>query len=54
MGSKLDAALDERREELAAAAAERGLELFEISSATGAGIPQLVAELARRLGRVAA
>ncbi|MGE0641289.1 MAG: GTPase ObgE [Thermoanaerobaculia bacterium] len=54
VGSKLDAARDERREELAAAAAERGLELLEISSATGAGIPQLVAELSRRLGGVAA
>jgi GTP-binding protein len=49
VGSKTDSAQPERREELRQAAAERGLPLFEISSATGEGIPQLVAELSRRL-----
>ena len=49
VGSKVDSALPERRDELRAAAAERGLPLFEISSATGEGIPRLVAELSRRL-----
>lgn len=49
VGSKIDAVLPERREELQAAAAERGLPYFEISSATQQGIKPLVAELARRL-----
>jgi GTP-binding protein len=49
VGSKLDAALPERREELGQAAAERGLDHLEISAATGEGVPRLVAELARRL-----
>lgn len=49
VGSKLDAALAERREELQRAARERGLDTLEISSATGEGVPRLVAELARRL-----
>ncbi len=41
IGSKLDAAREERRVELAAAASERGLEYREISSATGAGLTEL-------------
>ncbi len=49
VGSKLDSALPERREELAAAAAGRGLPYFEISSATHEGVDRLVAELASRL-----
>jgi GTP-binding protein len=49
VGSKLDAARPERREELRRAAAERGLPYFEISSATREGIPGLIAELAKRL-----
>ena len=49
VGSKIDAVLPERREELQASAAERGLPYFEISSATHEGVKQLVAELARRL-----
>jgi GTP-binding protein len=49
VGSKIDAVLPERREELKASAAERGLPYFEISSATHEGVKQLVAELARRL-----
>ena len=44
VGSKLDAAVPARREELAAAAAARGLEHFEISAATGAGVRALVAD----------
>ncbi len=49
VGSKLDAARDDRRRELAAAAEEPGLPYFEISSATGEGLPALLAELSRRL-----
>lgn len=49
VGSKIDSAMPERRDELRQAAAERGLPLFEISSVTGEGIPPLVAELSRRL-----
>ncbi len=49
VGSKLDAALSERRQELQRAAGERGLDYLEISSATGEGVPRLVSELARRL-----
>ena len=49
VGSKLDAALPERRAELAGAAAERGLPYMEISSATGEGVPRLVSAIARGL-----
>ena len=49
VGSKLDAAVEERRTALAAAVAARALPYFEISAATGAGIRPLVAELSRRL-----
>jgi len=49
VGSKLDAALPERREELRRQAGERGLEYLEISAATGEGVPRLVSELSRRL-----
>ena len=49
VGSKLDSALPERREELRRAAEERGLFHGEISSATGEGVPSLIAELSRRL-----
>lgn len=49
VGSKLDSALPERREELRRAAKERGLFHMEISSATGEGVPNLIAELSRRL-----
>jgi GTPase len=49
VGSKLDAALPERRQELRRAAEERSLPYLEISSATGEGVPGLVSELARRL-----
>jgi len=49
VGSKLDSALLERREELRQAAKERGLFHMEISSATNEGIHALIAELARRL-----
>ncbi len=54
VGSKRDAARDERRRELVAAAAERGLAYLEISAVTGDGIDPLVAELARRLSAPAA
>ncbi|HWM91001.1 MAG TPA: GTPase ObgE [Thermoanaerobaculia bacterium] len=49
VGSKLDSALPERREELRRAAAERGLFHMEISSATNEGVLTLIAELSRRL-----
>ena len=49
VGSKADAARVERREELQAAARERELELFEISSATGEGLAPLVGRLAALL-----
>jgi GTP-binding protein len=49
VGSKLDAADPERREELRRAAAERGVPYREISSATHEGIPGLVADLSKRL-----
>jgi GTP-binding protein len=49
VGSKLDAAVPERREELRREAAERGLAYREISSATHEGISGLVSDLARRL-----
>ncbi|MFL6196387.1 MAG: GTPase ObgE [Thermoanaerobaculia bacterium] len=49
VGSKLDAALPERREELQRAARERGLAYREISSATHQGTAELVSDLSRRL-----
>ena len=49
VGSKLDAMREERRDELAAAAAERKLPLLLISAATGQGLKALVALLAQRL-----
>ena len=49
VGSKLDSALPERREELRQAAGERGLPYMEISAATNEGIRPLIAELAKRL-----
>jgi GTP-binding protein len=49
VGSKLDAALPERRRELARVAAARGLPYLELSAVTGEGVPRLVAELSRRL-----
>jgi len=49
VGSKLDAALQERREALRRAAARRRLPFFEISSATREGLRELVDELRQRL-----
>jgi GTP-binding protein len=49
VGSKLDAAVPERQEELRLAAAERGLPYREISSATREGISGLIGDLAKRL-----
>ena len=54
IGSKLDAAVPERREELRGAAEVRGLPYREISAATGEGVRPLVGELARRLSGAAA
>jgi GTPase len=52
VGSKLDAVLPERREELRRAAAERGLPYREISSATNEGISGLISDLSRRLQKI--
>ncbi|HET9211906.1 MAG TPA: GTPase ObgE [Thermoanaerobaculia bacterium] len=52
VGSKLDSALPERREELRKAAAERGLPYREISSATNEGISGLISDLSRRLQKI--
>ncbi len=49
VGSKLDAAVPARRDDLARLAAARALPYLELSSATGEGVPRLVAELSRRL-----
>jgi len=49
VGSKLDAAREERRQALHAAAVRRGLPHVEISSATGEGIPELIHALRRLL-----
>ncbi len=49
VGSKLDAAVPERRQELRAAAAERGLPCFEISSVTRGGLKDLVSEMRHKL-----
>jgi GTPase len=49
VGSKLDAALPERRGALERAAADRALPYLELSSATHAGIPALVSTLSRML-----
>jgi GTP-binding protein len=49
VGSKLDAAIPERREELRRAAKERSVPYREISSATHEGIPGLIADLSKRL-----
>jgi GTP-binding protein len=53
VGSKLDAARDERREELSAAAESRHLAYLELSAATGAGVRELVALLSLRLDAAA-
>ena len=52
VGSKLDAALAERREELRRAATERGLPYRELSAATGAGTGDLMRELERALAEL--
>lgn len=53
VGSKLDAARPERRRALEAAAAERGLDYYEISSVTGEGVPEVIGALKRRLAEAA-
>jgi GTP-binding protein len=49
VGSKVDSALPERREELRLVAGERDLPYLEISAATNEGLPRLIAEMSRRL-----
>ena len=53
VGSKLDAARDERREALRQTAAERLLPYYEISSQTGAGVRELMSAARRELNRIA-
>jgi len=53
VGSKLDAAREERREELRRVAEARGLRYFEISAVARTGIERLVRELGRRLEEAA-
>ena len=52
IGSKVDSARDERRDELRAAAEEMGLPYWEISSVTRNGVDELMRELARRLAEI--
>ena len=53
VATKLDATTSrERLEELRAFAAERGLEFYAISSATGAGVTELVRGIANRLDQI--
>ncbi len=52
VGSKLDAAVPERREELRAAAGERGLRYYEISSATRNGLKEVISEMRHTLQSV--
>lgn len=54
VGSKLDAARQQRRRALEAAAAERGLPYFEVSSVTGEGVAEVIGALKRRLAEDAA
>lgn len=51
VGTKVDAAREERRGELRAAAAERGLPYLEVSAVTGDGLRELVAAVGERLDR---
>ncbi len=53
VGSKLDAARDERREVLRQAAAARLLPYHEVSSHTGGGIRELMSAARRELNRIA-
>ncbi|MFQ5351019.1 MAG: GTPase ObgE, partial [Thermoanaerobaculia bacterium] len=53
VGSKLDAAREERRQALRQTAEDRLLPCFEISSHTGAGVRELVAAARRELTRIA-
>ncbi len=53
VGSKLDAAREERREALRQAAAERLLPYFEISAHTGAGLRELTSAARSELNRMA-
>ena len=53
VGSKLDAAREERREELRRVAEARGLRYLEISAVARTGVERLVRELGRRLEEAA-
>lgn len=49
VGSKLDSARDERRDQLGEAARLRGVTYLEVSSVTGEGVGELVDEIGRRI-----
>ena len=49
VGSKLDSAVLERRDDLRRAAAERGSAFLEISAVVGDGVPELIRTLSRLL-----
>jgi len=49
VGSKLDSAVPERRDDLRRAAADRGTSYLEISAVTGEGVPALIRALSRLL-----
>lgn len=53
VGTKLDAATEQRQAELSAAAEDRGLEYFEISSVAREGIEPLLRRIQRALAEVA-
>jgi GTP-binding protein len=52
VGSKLDAAVDQRRHELRRVAGERGLRAFELSSVSRQGVAQLLGALEDELARM--
>lgn len=49
VGTKMDSAVDERRDDLKAAAAERNLDYFEISAVAHQGLDPLIAHIAHML-----
>jgi GTP-binding protein len=53
VGTKLDAVVEKRRQELRAAADRRGLRYYEVSSVDRRGVGKLIADLERQLERPA-
>ena len=54
VGSKADAAIESRQDELSAAAEKRGARYLEISSVTRQGLPELIREIRRQFSRESA